>query len=175
MTNDVFIFQEKAICLTKYGHYSNQIARHILDRKELERRSGQFDHAKRVLVGNGEKGTPASICYLVERYAAKTVLFTPIKNQKTLTPPAHVFVWRKYRTLTRNRIDDVPEHVLMTSSIDYSTYFALVCKSTDPIGPERIGKFSNRHYKNLKKNASRYELGSCDRGQRTTGPYSRVD
>src|SRR5258707_1695109 len=39
MTNNVFIFQEKAVCITKYGPYSYQTIEEILARKDLERRA----------------------------------------------------------------------------------------------------------------------------------------
>src|SRR6266436_5710661 len=141
MTNSVSIYQEKAVCLTKYGSYSYQPVEEILARKHFERRSGKFDHANEFWWGIGEPYAKA-ICHLCEKYAAKTVLFTPTKGSTTEASPSHVFVWRKYRTLANNKVVDIPEHVLMTSA-DYSTYFALVCKSTDPIRPAKIGKFAN--------------------------------
>jgi hypothetical protein len=81
-----------------------------------------------------------------------------------------MYLCGEYRTLRNNKVVNVPEHVLMTSRTDYSTYFALVCKSTVPIRPGKIGKFANSHYKNLKRNAVGYELGSSNRGQLTTAP-----
>src|SRR5262245_36238746 len=168
MTNSLYIFQEKAVILTKYGSYSYQNVKEILDRKDLERRSGRFDHANEFWWGFGEKCAGA-ICYLCEKHAAKTVLFAPIKNPRTEDPPSHLFVWRKGQTLRNNKVVDIPEHVLMTSR-DYSSYFALVCKSTDPIQPAKIGKFANSHYKNLRRKGKGYEFGSCKRGQLTTAP-----
>jgi hypothetical protein len=169
MTNSVCIYQEKAVCLTKYGPYSYQTVEEILARKDFERRSGRFDHANEFWWGIGEKFAKA-VCYLCETHSAKTVLFTPIKDleQKArATAPSHIFVWRKYRTLRSNKLIDVPEHVLMTSA-DYSDYFALVCKSTDPIRAAKIGKFANHHYKNLRRKGAGFELGSSKRGQLTT-------
>jgi hypothetical protein len=170
--DSVYIYQEKAVCLTKYGPYSYQTVEEILLRKDLERRSGKFDHANEFWWGFDGKCAEA-ICHLCEHNAAKTVLFTPIKNQETNAPPSHVFVWRKYRSPGNNKVFDVPEHVLMTSRLEYSTYFALVCKSNDPMRPAKVGKFANCHYKNLiksKRNAAGYELGSGKRGQLTTAP-----
>jgi hypothetical protein len=177
MTNTAFIFQPKSACLTKFGPEAYETTDEILRRKEFERRSGIGLHTNEFWWGIGEKGMAESICHLIQRYSATSILFAPIQKQ---TPPdnspSHVSVWRKYRTLTTHILRDIPNHILITSSIsriDGShklSHFALVCKTTHPIGWNKEGKFANCHYKNLKKSGIGYKLGSIRRGQRTTCP-----
>ena len=111
---------------------------------------------------------------LVTQYAAKTILFSAIKNQalsSTASPP-DVLVWRKYRTLSCSALNDIPYHVLLTSAGRTKggdirqIHFALVCNSPQPL---KVGgnafRFANPHYKNLSKSG---QLGKSNRGQRTT-------
>src|ERR1700730_14214456 len=179
MKNKVPIVREKAVCLTKYGPEGSECPEEILPRKDFERRSGRGDHANEFWWGIGEKGTAESIWHLITECAAKMVLFAAIKDPKRSNhSPEQVFVWRKYRMLNNNKTYDIPEHVLVTSSINgkggkvKQMHFALVCKTDDPIEEAKLWKFSNCHYRNLKKQKTGkgYELGSCERGQRTTAP-----
>jgi hypothetical protein len=175
--NNAPIFQEPAVCLTKYGPESGEAPNAILARKEWERKSGTADHTNEFWWGIGEHGTAESICYLIEKYKAKSIIFVPVKDQ-TLNGkhPSHVLVWRSYRTLGGQQNFRIPTNVLVMSSVSTkdgrvkSNHFALVCNSGDSIHAANIGRFSNCHYKNLKKSRKAYELGSCQRGQRTTSP-----
>jgi hypothetical protein len=174
MIKRVPVFQQGAVCLTKFGPESGETAEEILARKDLERRSGARAHKNEFWWGIGEKGTAQSINSLISQHGANVVLFCAIKNQK---PPkkssaSDVLVWRKYRTLGSSVLRDIPKHVLITSSAMTksgtirSTHFALACNSNVPI---KIGgrafRFSNSHYKNLSKGG---KLGKSARGQRTT-------
>ena len=174
MVTRIPVFQQGAVCLTKFGPESGETAKEILARKDLERRSGARAHKNEFWWGIGEKGTAQSINILISQHGANIVLFCAIKDQK---PPktisaSDVLVWRKYRTLGSGVLRDIPKHVLITSAAVTkrgtirSTHFALVCNSNVPI---KIGgrayRFSNSHYKNLSKGG---KLGKSARGQRTT-------
>ncbi len=178
--NNAPIFQESAVCLTKFGPESGETASAILARKELERKSGKAAHANEFWWGVGERGTAESVRYLIEEYKAKSIIFVAVKDQTTKgSAPPQVLVWRKYRTLASHQNIDIPENVLITSSAftkdgkSKSNHFALVCKSCDPIRAASIGRFANGHYKNLKKSGKGYILGRNKRGQRTTSPLVR--
>ena len=69
-------------------------------------------------------------------------------------------------------VHDIPKHVLITSAgmtkggTIRTTHFALICRSNVPIKMGgRVFRFSNAHYKNLRKDG---KLGKSARGQRTT-------
>ena len=173
MMRRIPVFQQGAVCLTKFGPESGETAKEILVRKDLERRSGIRAHTNEFWWGIGEKGTAQSIDRLISQHGANIVLFSAIKNQK---PPqkgsaSDVLVWA-YRVLGGDALHDIPRHVLITSAAATksdavrTTHFALICKSSDPI---RMGahvfRFSNPHYKNLSKDGT---LGKSARGQRTT-------
>ena len=141
MIKRVPVFQQGAVCLTKFGPESGETAEEILARKDLERRSGARAHKNEFWWGIGEKGTAQSINSLISQHGANVVLFCAIKNQK---PPkkssaSDVLVWRKYRTLGSSVLRDIPKHVLITSAAVTKngtirrTHFALVCNSRTPI------------------------------------------
>jgi hypothetical protein len=178
--NNAPIFQEPAVCLTKFGPESGETASAILARKEWEQKSGKAAHANEFWWGVGERGTAESVRYLIEQYKAKSIIFVAVKKQTTKdSAPLEVLVWRKYRTLASHQNIEIPENVLVTSSVSTkdkkikSNHFALVCNSRDPIRPASIGRFANSHYKNLAKSEKGYKLGSNKRGQRTTSPLVR--
>jgi hypothetical protein len=175
--SNVPIFQEPAVCLTKFGPESGETANAIFARKEWERKSGKAGHTNEFWWGIGERGTAESIRHLIEKYNAESIVFVAIKDQKIKgAHPPLVMVWRKYRTLAGHQNIDMPENVLVTSSVSTkdgklkSNHFALVCNSRAAIQAANIGRFANSHYKNLTKSGSGYELGSSQRGQRTTAP-----
>jgi hypothetical protein len=174
------IFQKPAVCLTKFGPESGETASAILARKEWERKSGKAAHANEFWWGVGEGGTAESVRYLIEKYKAKSIIFVAVKDQTTKgSAPPQVLVWRKYRTLASDQDIDIPENVLITSSLSTkkgklkSNHLALVCKSRDLIRAANIGRFANSHYKNLEKSEKGYKLGKKNRGQRTTSPLVR--
>ncbi len=178
--NNAPIFQESAVCLTKFGPESGEAASAILARKEWERKSGKAAHANEFWWGVGEGGIPESVRHLIQKYKAKSIIFVAVKDQTTKgSAPPQVLVWRKYRSQGSDQDIDIPENVLLTSSMATkmgklkSNHFALVCKSCDPIRAARIGRFANSHYNNLKKSEKGYELGPNKRGQRTTSPLVR--
>jgi hypothetical protein len=86
-------------------------------------------------------------------------------------------VWRKYRMLGGDIIQDIPKHVLITSAAvtkvgtTRTKHFALVCNSSVPL---KIGgrafRFSYRHYKTFSKDG---KLGKSARGKRTTAALVR--
>ena len=174
MITRVPVFQQRAVCLTKFGPKSGETAEEVLARKDLERRSGARAHKHEFWWGIGEKGTALSINRLISQHGATVVLFFAIQNQK---PPkqsseSNVLVWRKYRTLGSGVLHDIPKHVLITSAAVTKggtlrrTHFALICNSNVPIKMGgRVFRFSNCHYKNLNKDG---KLGKSARGQRTT-------
>jgi hypothetical protein len=140
----------------------------------LERLSGVGAHKNEFWWGVGEKGTAQSIQTLISQHGGSAVLFSAIKGQK---PPnkrsaADALVWRKYRMLGSDILQDIPEHVLITAAATTkrgtarTKHFGLVCNSSVPL---KIGgrafRFSNPHYKNLSKDGI---LGKSARGQRTT-------
>jgi hypothetical protein len=173
------VFERPAVCLTKFGPESGETAEEILARKDLERRSGVGAHKNEFWWGIGEKGTAQSIQTLISEHAGNIVLFSAIKDQ---TPPnrgsaTDALVWRKYRILGGDILQDIPKHVLITSAAvtkggpARTKHFALVCNSSVPLKMGgRAFRFSNAHYKNLSKDG---KLGKSARGQRTTAALVR--
>ena len=88
MIRRIPVFQQGAVCLTKFGPELGETAKEILTRKDLERRSGIRAHKSEFWWGIGEKGTAQSINKLISQYDATIVLFSAIKNQE---PPARYF------------------------------------------------------------------------------------
>ena len=138
MIRRIPVFQQEAVCLTKFGPELGETAKEILARKDLERRSGIRAHKNEFWWGIGEKGTAQSINNLISQYNATIVLFSAIKNQE---PPKNgsssdAFVWRKYRMLGGDILHDIPKHVLITSAAVTksgtvrTTHFALICNSS---------------------------------------------
>jgi hypothetical protein len=179
MIRRIPVFQQGAVCLTKFGPESGETAEEILARKELERRSGVSAHKNEFWWGVGEKGTAQAIQTLISQHGGKVVLFSAIKDQK---PPnkgsaTDALVWRKCRMLGGDILQDIPKHVLITSAAvtkggtTRTKHFALVCNSSAPL---KIGgrafRFCNSHYKNLSKDG---KLGRFARGQRTTAALVR--
>ena len=174
MIRRIPVFQQGAVCLTKFGPELGETAKEILARKDLERRSGIRAHKNEFWWGIGEKGTAQSINNLISQYNATSVLFSAIKNEE---PPKNgsssdAFVWRKYRILGNDLLHDIPKHVLITSAAVTksgtvrTTHFALICNSSIPIKMGgHVFRFANRHYKNISKDGT---LGKPARGQRTT-------
>ena len=172
-------FQQAAVCLTKFGPESGETAKEILARKDLERRSGVGAHKNEFWWGVGEKGTAQSIQTLISQHGGNTVLFSAIKDQK---PPykgsaADALVWRKYRMLGGDILQDIPKHVLITATATTkrgtarTKHFALVCNSSVPIKVGgRAFRFSNAHYKNLSKDG---KVGKLARGKRITAALVR--
>jgi hypothetical protein len=174
MIRRIPVFQQGAVCLTKFGPDSSETAEEILARKELERRSGVRAHKNEFWWGIAEKGTALSINRLISQHGANVVLFSAIKIQKLPKQgsTSDILVWRKYRILGSSVLHDIPKHVLITSAavtkggIIRRTHFALSCNSRDPVEiGGRVFRFSNPHYKNLSKDG---KLGKSARGQRTT-------
>ena len=61
MIRRIPVFQQAAVCLTKFGPELGETAKEILTRKDLERRSGIRAHKSEFWWGIGEKGTAQSI------------------------------------------------------------------------------------------------------------------
>jgi hypothetical protein len=61
MLKRIPVFQQGAVCLTKFGPESGETADEILARKNLERRSGTRAHKNEFWWGIGEKGAAQSI------------------------------------------------------------------------------------------------------------------
>jgi hypothetical protein len=174
MIRRIPVFQQEAVCLTKFGAESGETAKDILARKDLERRAGVGAHKYEFWWGIGERGTAQSISNLIAQRGANIVLFAAIKNQE---PPkkgsaSDALVWRKYRMLGGDILHDIPKHVLITSAALTksgtlrTTHFAQICKTRVPIKMgEPVFRSSNRRYRNLGKDG---KLGKSARGQRTT-------
>ena len=179
MIKRIPVFQQAAVCLTKFGPESGETAKEILARKELERRSGVSGHKNEFWWGVGKKGTAQSIQTLISQHGGNTVLFSAIKDQ---TPPdkgsaTDALVWRKYRMLGDDIFQDIPKHLLVTSAAvtkggtTRTKHFALVCNSSVPLKMGgRAFRFSNSHYETLSKDG---KLGKSARGQRTTAALVR--
>jgi len=179
MIRRIPVFQQGAVCLTKFGPELGETAKEILARKDLERRSGIRAHKNEFWWGIGEKGTAQSINNLISQYNATSVLFSAIKNEE---PPKNgsssdAFVWRKYRMLGNDLLHDIPKHVLITSAAvtkrgtARTKHFALVCNSSIPLKMGgRAFRFSNSHYKTLSKDG---KLGRSAKGERTTAALVR--
>jgi hypothetical protein len=179
MIRRIPVFQQAAVCLTKFGPESGETAKEILARKDLERRSGVGAHKNEFWWGVGERGTAQAIQTLISQHGGNIVLFAAIKDQK---PPnkgsaTDALVWRKYRMLGGDILQDIPKHVLITSAAvtkggtTRTKHFALVCSSRVPLKMGgRAFRFSNSHYKNLSKDG---KLGKSARGQRTTAALVR--
>jgi hypothetical protein len=174
MIRRIPVFQQEAVCLTKFGPELGETAEEIVARKDLERRAGVGTHKNEFWRGVGEKGTAQSTQTLISQHGGNTVLFSAIKDQ---TPPnkgsaTDALVWRKYRMLGGDILQDVPKHVLITSAavtkrgIARTKHFALVCNSSVPLKMGgRAFRFSYRHYKTLSKDG---KFGKSARGKRTT-------
>jgi hypothetical protein len=174
MIRRIPVFQQGAVCLTKFGPESGETAKEIVARKDLERRSGVGGHKNEFWWGVGEKATAQAIQTLISQHGGNIVLFSAIKDQRIPNKGSatDALVWRKYRILGGDILQDIPKHVLITSAAVTkggtirTRHFALVCNSGVPL---RIGgrafRFSNPHYKNLDKDG---KLGKSARGQRTT-------
>jgi hypothetical protein len=172
-------FQQAAVCLTKFGPESGETAKEIVARKDLERRAGVGTHKNEFWWGVGEKGTAQSTQTLISQHGGNTVLFSAIKDQ---TPPnkgsaTDALVWRKYRMLGGDILQDIPKHVLITSAAvtkggtTRTKHFALVCNSSFPLKMGgRVFRFSNAHYKNLSKDG---KLGKSARGKRSIAALVR--
>jgi hypothetical protein len=143
MIGRIPVFQQVAVCLTKFGPESGETGNEILARKDLERRAGVGAHKNEFWWGIGEKGTAQSIQTLISQHGGSTVLFSAIKDQK---PPnkgsaADALVWRKYRMFGGDILQDIPKHVLISSAAVTkggkirTRHFALVCNSTVPFLP----------------------------------------
>ena len=81
MIRRIPVFQQGAVCLTKFGPELGETAKEILARKDLERRSGIRAHKNEFWWGIGEKGTAQSINNLISQYNAISVLFSAIKKR----------------------------------------------------------------------------------------------
>lgn len=174
MLKRIPVFQQEAVCLTKFGPESGETADEILARKDLERRSGSRAHKNEFWWGIGERGTAQSINRLISQHGANVVLFCAIKSQKLPEneSASDVLVWRKYSVLGGGELHDIPKHVLITSAAVTKsgrirrTHFALACNSSGPIElGGRAFRFSNSHYNNLSKDG---KPGKSARAQRTT-------
>jgi hypothetical protein len=173
-------FQQAAVCLTKFGSESGETAEEIVARKDLERRAGVGTHKNEFWWGVGEKGTAQAIQTLISQHGGNIVLFSAIKDQKTQNKgsAAGALVWRKYRMLGGEILQDIPKHVLITSAAvtkgvtTPTKHFALVCNSSVALKMGgRTYRFSNSHYKTLGKDG---KLGKSARGQRTTAALVRL-
>ena len=179
MIRRIPVFQQAAVCLTKFGPEAGETAKEILARKDLERRSGVGAYRNEFWWGVAERGTAQSIQTLISQHGGNIVLFSAMKDQD---PPnkgsaTDALVWRKYRMLGGDIIQDIPKHVLITSAAvtkvgtTRTKHFALVCNSSVPL---KIGgrafRFSYRHYKTFSKDG---KLGKSARGKRTTAALVR--
>ena len=117
MIRRIPVFQQAAVCLTKFGPESGETAKEILARKDLERRSGVGAHKNEFWWGVGEKGTAQSIQTLISQHGGNIVLFSAMKDQNAPNKGSatDALVWRKYRMLGGDIIQDIPKHVLITS------------------------------------------------------------
>ena len=179
MIRRIPVFQQAAVCLTKSGPESGETAKEILARKDLERRSGVGAHKNEFWWGVGEKRTAQTIQTLISQHGGSIVLFSAVKDQ---TPPnrgsaGDALVWRKYRMLGGDILQDPPKHVLITTAAMTNggtvrtEHFALVCKSSVHLKMGgRAFRFSNAHYKNLGKDG---KVGKSARGKRTTAALVR--
>jgi hypothetical protein len=173
-------FQQAAVCLTKFGSESGETAEEIVARKDLERRAGVGTHKNEFWWGFGERRAAQSTQTLISQHGGNTVLFSAIKDQ---TPPNNgsatdTLVWRKYRMVGGDILQDIPKHVLITSAAvtkcgtTPTKHFALVCNSSVALTiGGRAFRFSNSHYKTLSKGG---KLGKSARSQRTTAALVKL-
>jgi len=179
MLKRVPVFQQAAVCLMKCGPESDETTAEILARKDLERRSGIGNYKNEFWWGVGNRGTAQAIQTLISQRGGNTVLFSAIKDQKPPNKGAapDALVWRRYRMLGGDILQDIPKHVLVTSAAftkrgtARTKHFALICNSNAPL---KIGgrafRFSNAHYKSLSKDG---KVGKSARGKRTTAALVR--
>ena len=179
MISRIPVFQHGAVCLTKFGPELGETAKEIVARKDLERRSGAGAHKNEFWWGVGKKNTAQAIQTLISQHGGNIILFSAIKDQKAPknASATDALVWRKYRILGGDILQDIPKHVLITSAALTKSgtirmkHFALVCNSSVPLKMGgRVFRFSNAHYKNLSKEG---KLGKSAKGQRTTAALVR--
>ena len=114
----------------------------------------------------------------LSQHSGNTVLFSAIESEpQNYGSATDALVWRKYRMLGGDILQDIPKHVLITCAAvtkggtTRTKHFALVCKSSFPLKMGgRVFRFSNSHYKTLSKDG---KLGKSARGQRTTAALVR--
>ena len=90
MITRIPVFQQEAVCLTKFGPELGETAKEILARKDLERRSGIRAHKNEFWWGIGEKGTAQSATNLISQYNATSVSFSAIKNEEPPKKARHL-------------------------------------------------------------------------------------
>jgi hypothetical protein len=85
MIRRIPVFQQAAVCLTKFGPESGETAKEILARKDLERRSGVGAYRNEFWWGVAERGTAQSIQTLISQRGGNIVLFSAMKDQTPRT------------------------------------------------------------------------------------------
>jgi hypothetical protein len=80
MIRRIPVFQQAAVCLTKFGPESGETAKEILARKDLERRSGVGAYRNEFWWGVAERGTAQSIQTLISQHGGNIVLFSAMKD-----------------------------------------------------------------------------------------------
>jgi hypothetical protein len=68
MIRRIPVFQQGAVCLTKFGPESGETDKEIVARKDFERRSGIRAHKNEFWWGIGEKGTAHCFLRAVPRW-----------------------------------------------------------------------------------------------------------
>jgi hypothetical protein len=85
MLRRIPVFQQDAVCLTKFGPESGETADEILARKDLERRSGTRAHKNEFWWGIGEKGAAQSINRLISQHGGRRVFRFSNPHYKNLS------------------------------------------------------------------------------------------
>ena len=137
-------------CWTRFGTEAGEPIEHILERKELERRSndGLF------LWGIGNSVAPA-MAELVERLDRPEVLFSAIRSRPRTVDlrPARVVTWRAGLAMNGNRYE-LPDSVHVTSRAPEeripASHYALVCRSSEPLEISDHGRVAFCGLRNLR-------------------------
>ena len=183
MITRVPVFQQGAVCLTKFGPESGETAEEILARKDWNG-DRALALTKTSFGGALAKREPPNPYKLYFHSTAATSCYFPrskIRRRRTRARQSDALVWRKYRMLGGDILQDIPKHVLITSAAvtkrgtARTKHFALVCNSRVPL---KIGgrafRFSNAHYKNLGKERKTWQVRKRTADYRSIGQVDEL-
>ena len=165
---DMVINLSDAFCWTRMGDYSGQPARLVVKRKELERQAndGVF------WWGFGEPPNRVgevcrTICLLIDAGVTPRVRFSwsraaerAAENQLDIfeqkDPPDARWVFRQFVPMCgQGEQKSIPKNVIMTRAVNQPPYFALVCRSTEPLEEKRLSHIDLRKVMNLRPDGQR--------------------
>lgn len=144
------------ICWTRMQAESGQDIATIVNRKELERRSGSglFFWG----VGNAPNRSIPRLSNMAEDV---DLVFSLMKSrpQKRDSSPSRIVVWNSYFDAD-GREKTIPPNIVVTSRMkgevgSVRAHYALVCRADEQLSISDFGPFSPSHYRNVGPNSGR--------------------